>query len=1271
MKNVLNKINETGTLLIEAIAMLGLVSMVTPVLYKKAAERSAELQDINASSQLRAIASAMDAYLTDNFAKIVQGSSDVLGADFSDFQLGETETSATISISALKDYLPYGMMSGNNIRDTKLISSATTRLIPSETPGGDPTSEPHGNYQIVVKLNQQFDNGEPVVQTLTGFIIAEPKPGVVNNNRAARIASMVGSNGGYITGNRVNGVQGVWSVAKNDLDSGMQDNTIVISSLQPITSQGLSNEKVLHRVNMQNDVDQELNTMTTDLFMGKTADDTRNIRMVNQIVMMPNAARMVGGTDANIADHNADDGLPANNPADIDNALYIGNRGGANIQGALQAVESLFTVRENLGQNQQAGQGNPVAELRGRGLNDPTFHVGVDNMTYGNPIPGTMRLTVDNGNLVYARTANTGGNGATARESLNVGETTVSAMENTLRVVRGNTTQEGTGNITGSSDGYVTIGTGGSITAQQSANLTPYTWDTNHVATAGDADNGSAVLTVGGSAFVEDTLLGGKVKGFDVEASRLRAGRTSATFDAADSDDDFFMKVLSEGTPGVEDTEDPTNSIPDIAAHNRFILGNEANPFVRAADTVRPGFTVDAQRVNGGIDLISGETALLDANNDVTNDTPQPGKIRLGAENGIFLSTYNANGTGLNLDSAVSIQSDTLQVYQKANGYRTIDAVTRRFYVINNNIVNLADTTDDADGTIATANNTKTNDANDGKYIVEGMEFNVGRREFGNNGTIILTKNDSLNLDDDDDSNYNDNIRETSILNIQPNRYGTSKVTTRLRGGVGFYDHDQLGENRDNPADTNDPAALFIDKGKFEIRSTVDSHPFTVNSSTNSHIVNKGDLILAVDNNMDTERYTAGNSSIANLGSVYIRKGSINLASNRSRLSNSQIANDYSGNQGTQSNGNPNPTAKENMTGYIAADRFISHYANQSSDVAAIKAPSIIAGTDGIASATVLGTNAWTGAPYDKYEVNPAYTSVMHDIKLTTRGGARLSDILPDFINKGIYVVDTDYKEKLNLDNGTIADWANSNFSADTCRGNNNCIAGANDPVSAYVGFVPTPKCPPGYAKVITLTPAGWAMAQAGKLNIKTINNNNRPEVDIYDAATVLETNAQATTNSETAQQPIYLDYQKSTWLRSEVRPVYAGYMNNTHTGDTNPLTPKPANFNGWGLIMGFIYPESQYQNLIAEATATTTTSGVMHGAHGTSSSTATTSETVYWNLFPVYKSEIEGYATVYCYFDRSRSEYNNSSYIDRYNQLDKYNNNGAASVGSHKKGGE
>ena len=56
MKRMFNRINEAGTMLVEAMAMLGLIAMVTPILYKKAAERTTELQDINASNQLRILA---------------------------------------------------------------------------------------------------------------------------------------------------------------------------------------------------------------------------------------------------------------------------------------------------------------------------------------------------------------------------------------------------------------------------------------------------------------------------------------------------------------------------------------------------------------------------------------------------------------------------------------------------------------------------------------------------------------------------------------------------------------------------------------------------------------------------------------------------------------------------------------------------------------------------------------------------------------------------------------------------------------------------------------------------------------------------------------------------------------------------------------------------------------------------------------------------------------------------------------------------------------
>ena len=60
----------------------------------------------------------------------------------------------------------------------------------------------------------------------------------------------------------------------------------------------------------------------------------------------------------------------------------------------------------------------------------------------------------------------------------------------------------------------------------------------------------------------------------------------------------------------------------------------------------------------------------------------------------------------------------------------------------------------------------------------------------------------------------------------------------------------------------------------------------------------------------------------------------------------------------------------------------------------------------------------------------------------------------------------------------------------------------------------------------------------------------------------------------------------------------------------------------------------------------------------------------VYWNLFPVHFRELEGYATVYCYFDRSSFNYD-EVYID-YDQL-KARGTGSTlgSVNSYKKDGD
>ena len=55
LKKLNSLLGQKGSMMVEALAMLGLISMVTPVLYKKAAERTTELQDINTATQMRTL----------------------------------------------------------------------------------------------------------------------------------------------------------------------------------------------------------------------------------------------------------------------------------------------------------------------------------------------------------------------------------------------------------------------------------------------------------------------------------------------------------------------------------------------------------------------------------------------------------------------------------------------------------------------------------------------------------------------------------------------------------------------------------------------------------------------------------------------------------------------------------------------------------------------------------------------------------------------------------------------------------------------------------------------------------------------------------------------------------------------------------------------------------------------------------------------------------------------------------------------------------------
>ena len=360
-------------------------------------------------------------------------------------------------------------------------------------------------------------------------------------------------------------------------------------------------------------------------------------------------------------------------------------------------------------------------------------------------------------------------------------------------------------------------------------------------------------------------------------------------------------------------------------------------------------------------------------------------------------------------------------------------------------------------------------------------------------------------------------------------------------------------------------------------------------STTGTAVKGAGnDFTVGTDGTQANSTFYVDNNATATAGtnkSIYVRKGVMEIAANAD---------------------------KNNPTGYIKLDRIVDN-------------------TDYVSP----GVSYNIGTAYDEYMVNPAYTSVMHDIKLTTRGGARLSDILPEFINKGIYVIDNTYKESAVGDWGTMTlakaqALSTSTSSTDVCDSDGAmCIA------SPWLGFVPTPQCPAGYAKVITINPIRWKMAEAYSVTAATLNSANIASGLIFERPTypkrlqLTQVSGAGLHTHEPEADVMPLTFQVNTWLNTTIKGCKG---TNCSSGD----------FKGWHAIMGFLYRSNDYEDYLRKIEKWGTTAGKV-GANK-----------IIWNLFPVYKEELTAISEVYCYFER-RKEFNawNKALVDTtYDQL-------------------
>ena len=1028
--------------------MLGLISMVTPVIYKKAAERTTEMQDINAASQVRVIVKAIDDYLRDNYTSITAGGTvtsqaapdAVKSVDYSAYDFGandadtSTKTPAPIDFEHFRDYLPLGFRP-----DGKLFKE----------------------FDVVIKQTRD-PSGER--KALTTVLVAKTSPdGKVDpaftRLRSSRIASMIGTNGGFVDGDKATGVQGVWQIPKDELpDSNVDSGTIVATSIEAVADGTAGGKNVLHRVATPGRP--EYNTMETALNMG--------------------------GNDVN------------------------------------HLVNLIATADNQINVRAQNGSDNVLLHVDGQGLIDSTLKAASEN------------FIAESGYMQHKRQlyVGTGNSSDTAQFYVN-------GADGSVR----------------SASGYHTIDADGNSEQSGYAHISDYAQVDGALSALGDR------FTVGNGST-------------DPELNFRDAGKT----------------IINAWVGRVG------------------FMNNKVGVSYNGGLGVNEGVTYARGDVHIGDD-ISQQSYF---------DYTSGGKINMYADTGnmdikgTFSAAYNENAYGDNTTKgAYNMQLAKDKFKAGASTSTNYPGYNLEVGNSNTNSVKLATTykTYREGGTAAT------------KYPAwKDHNLTVNSTSTYNEGTFYTGKRTSTTSTAKNNysgwSNYNMTVTGTDMI-----LEGDLRAQWTKNGGynlkLGNYgDGSQVfmaGYNKDK-------------KGGNGYQLEVARHQVLLGDLGNTH--------LLINNIYDSNNRTWRNSLM--FGAKGVSDGGYNstdfmLTPTTDNASDDRVTMSMRHGIVDIKNGY-NKSLFKVLSLKSLTDNSINSFATTSNAVSYY---------DSNVSSIVDETG-----PYDEYQINPAYTSMMHDIKLATRGGARLSDILPDFINKGIYVMDNTYKGKSNWEEKSVG----NNFVLD---GLSECGSTKCD-TSAWLGFIPTPNCPPGYMKVATITPIRFAMAQAG-VPIQ-VDGNGGIEGNTYSNShyRVLGTRKdprgdKVSVDGRATGDTLVHVYPNGAGRNIEVEGIkvsnpapeyWADVFNHPYTFqvstwlNTTLKAYKPTSgFKGWHGIMGFIYPAQDYEDYLK--------------AIGAKASNATISPTeIVWNLFPVYKEELSAIATVYCYFGREAFE---STNVDQY----------------------
>lgn len=195
------KKNESGAIMVEILAVLALIGVMGPMLFRQVLDRNKEISNVNMASEMRTIKEAVSAYIAAD------------GASLGRACLGESASASSEPIYC----------SNINIDKGKL-----TPFLPA---GMDDVMD----YYTVKSYAYWVDYGTSGTADLRPFVYAmvvsngDGQPQDWNFRRAARVASLIGADGGVVVGGDYTGTSGAWSLKVID-NQGIGPDSVVVTT---------------------------------------------------------------------------------------------------------------------------------------------------------------------------------------------------------------------------------------------------------------------------------------------------------------------------------------------------------------------------------------------------------------------------------------------------------------------------------------------------------------------------------------------------------------------------------------------------------------------------------------------------------------------------------------------------------------------------------------------------------------------------------------------------------------------------------------------------------------------------------------------------------------------------------------------------------------------------------------------------------------------------------------------------------------------------------